>query len=231
MTMTRRKKLLLAFAAVVLLLAGAAAVLPQLLFGDGVDYSRVASIKAKREYQDPALLQRAWALPVAQLYRPGLDFQGNGSFCGPTSVVNLMRSLGLKGDQQTVLNDAGIPTTLGRLPGGVTLDQLSGLATKRLGKRVTLLRDLSLAAFRQEMQRANDPALRYIINFHRGPVFGQGGGHHSPVAGYLTQEDLVFVLDVNASYQPWLVDTARLYEAVDTVDPSSGKKRGLLRVE
>ena len=31
-----------------------------------------------------------------------------------------------------------------------------------------------------------------------------GGGHHSPIGGYLEKEDLVFVLDVYDPYKPFL---------------------------
>ena len=225
------KKILIALAAALLLLGGSVAVLPGLLWGDAVDYSKVASIRTTGVFQEPRFLNAAWQLPVAKTYRTGLDFQHNGSFCGPTSVVNLSRSIGMPATQATILNDSGISTVLGALPGGITLDQLSELAGKKLKKHVTMLRDLSLAEFRQQMVRTNDPSVRYLINFHRGPLFGQGSGHHSPIAGYLAAEDLVFVLDVNASYKPWLVKTERLYEAQNTTDPASGKKRGLLRIE
>jgi hypothetical protein len=33
------------------------------------------------------------ALPVAALYRSHIDFQRNASVCGPTSIVNVLRSL------------------------------------------------------------------------------------------------------------------------------------------
>ena len=39
----------------------------------------------------------------------------------------------------------------------------------------------------------------------------------------------MFVLDVNRNFQPWLVERARLYEAMNTFDGS--KKRGLLLIE
>ena len=42
--------------------------------------------------------------------------------------------------------------------------------------------------------------------------------------------DYFFVLDVLDDYRPYLVPTARLYEAMDTVDTETGKKRGLLRI-
>ncbi len=229
--MTRSRKIVLAVVILLAALVGSAAIVPPLLWGDGVDYSQVTSIKTLGDYQDPALLAKAWALPVAARYRAELDFQGNGSFCGPTSVVNVMRSLGSGGDQATILAGTGVSTFLGFLPGGVTLDQLSTVARTKLGKTVTVLRDLDLATFREQLAHTNDPSRRYVINFSRGPLFGTGGGHHSPIAGYLSQEDLVFVLDVNKKYGPWLVKPERLFEAMNMIDRSSGKKRGLLLIE
>ena len=122
MAMTRAKKVLLSVAVVLVALAGTVIIVPPLLWGDGVDYSRVASIKTTREYQDPALLAKAWALPAAAKYKKEVDFQHNGSFCGPTSIVNVMHSLGLGGDQGTVLAGTDVSTFLGFLPGGITLD-------------------------------------------------------------------------------------------------------------
>src|SRR5205814_9068953 len=66
--------------------------------------------------------------------------------------------------------------------------------------------------FRAHLRFANDTSRRYVVNFTRGPLFGMGGGHHSPIAGYLVNEDLVLVLDVNEKYGPWLVKSERLYE-------------------
>jgi hypothetical protein len=227
--------LLVGTAITVALGAGAITILPPLLWGDGADYSKVVSIKTTREYQDAALLEKAWALPVAREYRPSpdheIDYQKNGSFCGPTSVVNVARSLHKDADQASILADTGIQTTLGMLPGGITLEQLASLAERRTGKKASILRGLDLATFRQHLVRSNDPAVRYTANFHRGPLFGKGGGHHSPIAGYLADEDLVFVLDVNRSYRPWLVKPERLLEAMNTFDKQSGQKRGLLVLE
>ena len=41
----------------------------------------------------------------------------------------------------------------------------------------------------------------------------------------------MLVLDVNQDFHPWLIESDRLYAAVDTVDGSSHKKRGLLLIE
>jgi hypothetical protein len=202
-----------------------------LLSGAHADYPHVDSIKDTREYQDPALLEQAWRLPVASLYQRDIDYQRNPSVCGPTSLVNVLHSLELPGDQEKVLQGTGLTTVLGFLPQGVTLDQLADVARQKLNKKVSVLRDLDLASFREQMRHANDPARRYVINFSRGPLFGMGGGHHSPIAGYLADQDLVLVLDVNRKYGPWLVQSARLYDAMNTVDTGSGKKRGLLLIE
>ena len=212
-------------------LAGGAAVgVPQLLWGDRADYSHAVSIKTTPEFQDAKLLERAFALPVAQTYR-NLEFQKNGSFCGPTTAVDVMHSLNLPASQSTILDGSGIKTYFGVIPGGITLDQLAELLRARTGRRVTVLRDLDRAQFREHMRRANDPARRYLVNFTRGPLFGKGSGHHSPIAGYLEPEDLVLVADVNQKFRPWLVKTDRLFEAVDTTDRQSKKKRGLLLLE
>jgi hypothetical protein len=232
MAMTRRRRFLIVASLTVSLLGATVMIVPPLLWGDGIDYSHVAAIQTTtREFQDPSSLAKAWALPVAQRYRAGLHYQSNGSFCGPASVANVMRSLGHEGDQKTVLNGTGMSTFLGVLPGGMTLDQLADVAQKKLSAKVTILRDLDLEAFRAHLRGTNDPSRRYIMNFNRGPLFGKSMGHHSPIAGYLADEDLVLVLDVNEKYGPWLARSERLLEAIDTVDRATHKKRGLLLME
>ena len=124
---------------------------------------------------------------------------------------------------------AGSPerTWFGYLLGGLTLDQLGALLAQRTGRPVRILRDLSIAQFRAEMRQLNDPHQRVIANFHRGPMFGRGHGHFSPLMAYLPNRDLVLVGDVNADYRPYLVGADRLWRAVTTTDPDTGKRRGL----
>jgi hypothetical protein len=189
----------------------------------------VASIKQHAAYQDAALLERAWQLPVAATYRRSLFFQPNGSVCGPTSVANVERSLGKPASSvDSVLEGTGKCWT-GMCFMGLTLDELGEITRHATGRKVTVLRDLTLAQFRAELPHVNDVGRRYIANFQRAPLFAQGGGHHSPIAGYLEPEDLVLVIDVNEKFKPWLVESERLFKAIDTTD--SGQKRGLLRIE
>jgi hypothetical protein len=229
--MARTRNIILGTALAALLLGGSAVILPIFISASHADYARVVSIKQTRDYQDPALLKKAWALPVAAAYQADIDYQQNGSVCGPTSLVNVLHSLKQPGNQESILQGSGFSTVMGYLPEGLTLDQLADIARQKLHREVTVLRDLDLAAFREQLSRTNDPARRYVINFSRGPLFGTGGGHHSPIAAYLSEEDLVLVLDVNKKYGPWLVKSDRLYEAMNTVDATARKKRGLLLIE
>ncbi|HEY8079749.1 MAG TPA: phytochelatin synthase family protein [Labilithrix sp.] len=191
----------------------------------------VASIALAPSYKNDALLDRAWSLPVAATYDHRVVWQTNGSVCGPASLANAMRSLGdASATQDTVLAGTGQCRT-GICFGGLTLDELAVIARAKTGKHVTVLRDLGIEELRTHLRRANDPSRRYLVNFHRGMLFGKGVGHHSPIAAYLEPEDLVLVLDVNEAFGPWLVSTERLFAAMDTIDPSSGKKRGLLLLE
>jgi Phytochelatin synthase len=226
----RIHKLILSIGVVAALVGASVAVLPQRLWGDQTDYSNVVSIKEAREYQDPELLRKAWALPVAARYRP-IAFQRNASLCGPASIANVLHSLDKPGEQAAILDGTGISTVLGYLPGGVTLDELARIAELKVGRKVTVLRDLDLATFRAHLRLVNDESRRYVINFTRGPLFGTGGGHHSPLAGYLLEQDLVLVLDLNEKYGPWLVRSGRLYQAMNTVDAEARKTRGLLLIE
>jgi Phytochelatin synthase len=190
------------------------------------------SLRASETFQAPAVLERAWALPVAATYPHPVVSQTNPSACGPTSVANVLRSM----QQPATADDVaahGAGCFAGICFAGLTLAQLGAASSAVVppGWSVTVLRPASVEALRDELRHANDPNRRYVVNLHRFPLFGTGGGHHSPIGGYLEADDLMFVLDVNASYGPWLVPTERLFDAMNTFDSSSGEKRGLLRFE
>ena len=218
------------------LLVAALAVLavPAFFFGRAMLFPPtfdVPSIAKAPAYQDPALLEQAWRLPVAAAFAGRVSPQRNGSLCGPASVANIDRSLGGAAvSEAQVLSGTGKCRLFGFCVAGLTLDEVAEVARHASGKDVRVLRELTPAAFRALLPSFNDPGRRYLVNFHRGMLFGRGVGHHSPIGGYLAERDLVFVLDVNDHYRPWLVSTDRLFSAIDTVDSSSGKKRGLLEL-
>jgi hypothetical protein len=175
------------------------------------------------------LLERAWQLPVAATFDRQITWQSNASRCGPAALANAYRSLGEPTTTEgKVLAGTGRCWT-GFCILGLTLDELADVARAHTGRKITLLRDLTEEQFREHLRRSNDPSRRYIVNFSRKPIFGGGVGHHSPIGGYLEAEDLVFILDVNQRYQPWLVERKRLFDAVNTFD--GDRKRGLLLIE
>jgi len=179
-----------------------------------------------------AKLDAAWRLPVAAIYRgTRLEWQKPRALCGPTSIANALRSFGVAIDRDTLLAGTGLTTIFGYRLAGMTLDQLADVVRKRSARRATVLRDLDVAELRAHLARSNDPSRRYIANFHRGAAGGRGGGHHSPIGGYLVDADLALVLDVNRRVGPWLVSAERLHAGIDAVDPSTGRRRGLLLIE
>ncbi|MES1175909.1 MAG: phytochelatin synthase family protein [Myxococcales bacterium] len=191
----------------------------------------VTSIATLPGFQDAKLIERAWALPVAATYRHEVDFQPNGSVCGPTSVANAFRSLG-----EGPTTPRGVLEGSGKCRwdfcfGGLTLDDLAALIREKSTRSVTVLRGLTLDEFRMHLRHSNDLDRRYLVNFQRGLLFGKGVGHHSPIAGYLEDQDLVFVLDVNGRFGPWLVPSERLFQAMNSPDSSTGVARGLLLIQ
>jgi hypothetical protein len=175
------------------------------------------------------LLARAWQLPVAATFERSVMWQSNVSLCGPASIANVYRSLGDMADTEAKVLDGTGRCWTGFCFMGLTLDELAGVARRNTKRKITVLRDLNQEQFRDHLVRSNDPARRYIVNFTRRSIFGAGGGHHSPIGGYLKDEDLVLVVDVNRDFQPWLVERTRLFEAMNTSD--GNKMRGLLLVE
>jgi hypothetical protein len=201
------------------------------LFGAGalvVGQSKVSpQAIASSVTRTPELVERAWRLPVAATFNRQLSWQSNGSRCGPAAVANAYRSLG-----ETASTEGKVCTGrcwTGVCIMGLTLDELADVARANTRRKITLLRDLSEEQFREHLRRSNHPGRRYIVNFNRERIFGAGVGHHSPIGGYLENEDLVFILDVNSDFQPWLVERTRLFAAVNTLD--GDKKRGLLLIE
>ncbi len=86
----------------------------------------------------------------------------------------------------------------------------------------------------------NNPRYRYLCIWHRSPLFfchdpnirkkSVMAVHWSPLAGYLKSADRVVLIDVNASYGPFLVSPERLWTAVNLKDYIDGSYMGLIRL-
>ena len=181
---------------------------------------------------EPSLMELAWAQPVAAIYRRiGLITQKPTAMCGPTSLAQVLRSAGIPAEPTKVLDDTAVRTLFGARLGGMSLDQIVEVLRVKSGREVTALRDLSLDALRSELAHVNEPRYRYIANFSRQPLFGWGGGHHSPLGAFLPEKDVVLVIDVNGRVGPWVVSVPQLHRALNTRDSWMSKSRGLARLE
>jgi hypothetical protein len=115
----------------------------------------------------------------------------------------------------------------------MTLEQLAGLLSAH-GLVVDRFHgeNLSLAQFRLLLRRnLADPGDRLLVNYHRGGVGQEGGGHIVPIAGYHAASDRVLLLDVARYRYPsaW-VPLEDLWQAIRSLDRSSGRSRGVLAV-
>jgi len=180
---------------------------------------------------DDQLLETAWRQPVARLYaQAGLLTQKPTAMCGPTSLSLVLRSIGTEIEATRVLSGTSVGTLFGARIGGMSLDQVGEVLQFKSNRDVSLLRDLDLAALRTELRQVNDPRRRYIANFDRKPLFGWGGGHHSPIGAYLEEADALLILDVNGRVGPWLCSVPQFHRALSARDPWMDKPRGLARL-
>ena len=145
---------------------------------------------------------------MARRYAPLLA-QSLTSICGPTSVANVLRSMDVRSEKNP-FRRFGLRA--------MSLDEVVSESAELVpaGWSVRAVRPRSVDALRAELRASNDERHRFVANFSRAPLFGGGGGHHSPLGGFLEDEDLAFMLDVNAGFGPWLVSVERLFDAVNT---------------
>jgi hypothetical protein len=116
----------------------------------------------------------------------------------------------------------------------MTLEQLHGLLAS-VGTRVQRYHGetLSLEQLRWLLRRGlADGTDRLLANYDRRALGQSGGGHISPLAAYDPDHDRVLVLDVARYRYPavW-VATPDLWRAIRSVDSSSGRSRGLIRLQ
>ena len=117
--------------------------------------------------------------------------------------------------------------------GGMTLEQLGELLRAHdVQTTVVFASDSNVDRFRATaLQNLQTPHDFVLVNYQRA-VLGQGEtGHISPIAAYNSQADRFLVLDVATyKYPPVWVTTQDLWNAMNTIDPASGRTRGFVMV-
>lgn len=114
-----------------------------------------------------------------------------------------------------------------KAPGGpfsATVERFDGKNTKAEMKRL----EKFLAA------NEKNPNDFIVANFLQGVLTGDKEGmvgHLSPIGAYDARKKRVLILDVDRKYyQPYWVSVEKFFDAINTTDPGTSKKRGLILV-
>ena len=185
-----------------------------------------------------------------------LEFQtqDNLAYCGVATLAMVLNALEVKAPvsenhtipgfvsyrfftQQNVLENESIreviePKLIRRQ--GMTLKELAGIF-QTYGVRVQTFHgeDIALEQFRQlAIQNLQQPKNFLVVNYLRRSMGQKGGGHISPVVAYNESSDRFLILDVaRYRYSPVWVSASSLWEAMNTLDSTSGKTRGFLMID
>lgn len=162
------------------------------------------------------------------------ETQRRRAFCGVAASVMVLNALrpGERTTQASFVADW--PTELRVTFSGMTLQELGELL-RRHGAAVQIVhaRDTTLEGFRtlarENLGRAGDYV---VVNYERGALGQREGGHISPLAAYNPASDRFLILDVAAyRYPPTWVTATSLWNAMNTVDSTSGRTRGFAVVQ
>jgi hypothetical protein len=116
---------------------------------------------------------------------------------------------------------------------GITRDEMVEILTRQGVKATTVAGDsVDESTLRTLMQKSlGDDGQFVLVNFSRSSLGQEGWGHWSVLAAYDAQSDRVLILDVSKyMYAPEWIGINTLRIAIDTLDTTSNKKRGLVFV-
>lgn len=180
---------------------------------------------------------------------PYIDTQENLGFCGPASMAAALNSLPtIKRPQPKHLDgyafftqrslftpqSSQVKTYEAVASEGFQLQQASAFLTNLdVSNRVAYGSDLTIDQLRSTVKTTlADKNHRIIVDFDRRVLDQKGSGHFSPIGAYDSATDSVLVLDVaKFKYPPFWVSLSDLLKAIKTIDPDSGRTRGLLIIE
>ena len=117
---------------------------------------------------------------------------------------------------------------------GMTLEELTGLLNSYpVTAQAFHGKEVNLEQFRQlVVQNLQETENFVIVNYLRTSLGQKGGGHISPIAAYNEESDRFLILDVaRYRYSPVWVKAETLWNAINTVDSTSGKTRGFIMID
>ncbi|HEY9617571.1 MAG TPA: phytochelatin synthase family protein [Crinalium sp.] len=174
--------------------------------------------------------------------------QVNQAYCGVASMVMVLNSIGIPAPEvpqyapyhvftqehffdnpatQQVLSSDVVARQ------GMTLDELGGLLTSySVNAQVYHAGDTTLDEFRKlVVANLDEPGNFVVVNYLRSAMGQERGGHISPLAAYNEESDRFLILDVaRYKYPPVWVKADDLWQAMNTIDSTSGKTRGFVLV-
>jgi Phytochelatin synthase len=116
---------------------------------------------------------------------------------------------------------------------GMTREEMAETLSRQGVKAISIAGDmLSEEGLRTLLKKAlGDDGQFVLANYFRANLGQVGGGHWSALAAYDAQSDSVLILDVaKYKYPPAWVSISMLHQAINTVDTTSNKARGLVIV-
>jgi hypothetical protein len=169
------------------------------------------------------------------------------TFCGPATIAAVLNSLEIKRPSPPRLYPWGLFTQdLVFTPenqkiksyakveeDGLVLEQINAFLLN-LGVKAEFHHadTIDVSKLRQLIKDTlADPSKRLIVNYTRQAIGQDGAGHVSPIGAYDAETDRALVLDVaKYKYPPVWMTLADLYKAINTIDSSSNKTRGIVVV-
>ncbi|KAJ0963725.1 hypothetical protein J5N97_028847 [Dioscorea zingiberensis] len=116
---------------------------------------------------------------------------------------------------------------------GITFGKVACLA-HCAGAKVEAFRTTqsTIDDFRNHVKKcASSEDCHLITSYHRKHFKQTGTGHFSPIGGYHAGSDMALILDVaRFKYPPHWVPVSLLWEAMDTIDETTGHPRGFMLI-
>lgn len=192
---------------------------------------------------------RARIVPDADFWQliPWFTEQVNQTYCGVASAVTVLNTMPIKKPVDPIyaphayftqsnfftVEVAKVISPQTVRAQGMTRDEMVKTLSRHGVKATTVAGDsVDASALRAMMQKAlGDDGRFVLVNFSRAALGQAGEGHWSVLAAYDAASDRVLILDVSKyMYAPEWIGINTLRKAIDTLDTTSNKKRGLVFV-